>query len=485
MDIIDDKNSPTEEDQCEILAEEKSKPGPTKTRSKCKKPELANNPDKTSAENLPLKRTRQEVLGEASGSHLDKDNDDNQDSLPEPTPNKRTKMEEVNDPTVLNSTTTRPYGCPECDKTYTRKDKLKVHLLKEHGAITCKECPEHFEEHDQLVDHMKSTHGVEEILYTLPEPLNSQDTSSQSTTNQKPFGCHRCESIYGRKEKLILHLRQKHQTVLIQNKQLDTNCKACGRYLSSLQSLKRHMLKWHSVQEEEVTPKEFICHSCGKPYQSMAGLDAHLLEHFAKPFVCSVCGVCKFKTRQERKDHQLDCVLLTMTNCIAFQCVACDLFDTLDEIKEHSQAFHKGNNEDVLLNYHCKQLNCIEFYDDMSKLFEHLETHENIPCVGCSKGYKTTTLLKTHYKKAHRTESLLCTICGQKLSRFDKLAEHMWLHTGFECGQCEMVFKTRKEATQHRKEKHNGKGRNTAEQFYEVVMVEKEEEDNECERSDE
>lgn len=371
-------------------------------------------------------------------------------------------------------------------KSSIRRSKVKAHPSSKDSpktlsrSITCRECTETFYCGEALEDHLKAVHDVLEILHELPIATLSNRIDSP---NQRPFGCHICHNVtYAKRDKLVVHLRQKHKIVL-KRKPEQNVCHICDQVLSSSKSLRRHLRMKHEIDdsaEKRRKSQQFVCPTCGKTFSAMVTFDAHLQQHTPLPFLCTVCEVAAFRSRSERKEHELPCQTISSTSSVQYLCLSCNASEPLDGIDRlkghhlevHSQASSEGGKNEMKVGYSCCL--CLERLSSMPELLAHLDQHGQATCRVCSKDYANTARLKSHFVKSHcGTASLVCTECGQVLSRPDKLIEHMWTHTGFTCGVCKMVFKKRKEVQQHRREQH-GKAVLVGEVIEEEDMLEDE-----------
>lgn len=297
------------------------------------------------------------------------------------------------------------FDCHLCDKSYTRKQKLRTHLWKLHQVS---EVPD---------EQLKERPVV--ILISDADPLVDQ---------VHPFACHLCQKSYSRKDKLKLHLLKHHQV---------------------------------SKVPRMTIVAEFPCSICNKIYKTQQTYDKHQLEHNPNPFHCIICEEA-FGTRKDWRLHENQCLSLTAIGDGHHQCLSChEIFDCTEAFKVHLKtAADNCNPKEVAAvgdgnNKICDF--CGESFAGPYQLQLHREKEHvvSVDCLKCGKVFENRALLKKHMDRNHKDrQAFECTQCGQKLSRSDKLAEHMRLHTGFSCASCNVSFATRKEYVDHRRSEH-------------------------------
>ena len=91
---------------------------------------------------------------------------------------------------------------------------------------------------------------------------------------------------------------------------------------------------------------------------------------------------------------------------------------------------------------------------------QHLETHleKTIPCQECDKLFASNTLLKNHVRTVHR-KNLTCDQCDFKTNlpanlKYHKQLKHPNKEPNVQCGYCNKLFHTKRQALNHEKSNH-------------------------------
>lgn len=311
-----------------------------------------------------------------------------------------------------------------------------VEELLEHEEITEEVEVEEEESLEQLDYEIEEVveEEVEERAVDMPPPKKRKKrgpkslddsvvvvkiTEDSPKVNLNPFSCNLCSKSYSRKDKLKRHLIRDHQCFTVPSRKIIS---------------------------------EYVCSYCEKSYKTLTTFDRHLLEHDYNPFRCFICTEA-FPSRAELKIHKHRCLNLTAVGDGLFQCVSCtdsDLFDSVDDLREHMATC---NADEGSGDHKCSTC------DETFARAHHLQLHkerlhgESVSCLKCKRTFESRALLKKHFDRAHNYKrSLDCTECGKKLSRPDKLIEHMRLHTGYACNLCNLVLSNSKDYKLHRKE---------------------------------
>ncbi|XP_065076208.1 zinc finger protein 182-like [Ochlerotatus camptorhynchus] len=143
-----------------------------------------------------------------------------------------------------------PEKCPYCDKRYTNKNNVALHVQMYHldGDVqcpsTCEYCGEVYRSKVSLMHHMK--------LHTTAA------------------SCEICGKIFKERHKLRLHIQRRHE------KLKKYECHICQKKLGSLDSVQIHIKTSHSNQV-------FKCSYCSKTYSSELTHRYHEKKHVENP----------------------------------------------------------------------------------------------------------------------------------------------------------------------------------------------------------
>ncbi|XP_055614604.1 zinc finger protein 225-like [Uranotaenia lowii] len=142
-----------------------------------------------------------------------------------------------------NDPTGRPFKCEICEKTYCRKENLKLHRQREHMKIRypCEVCGKHFSTKDILSVHRK---------------LHNSDVR---------YDCDQCGAEFKSNKYLYKH-KQKHRGVK------KFICSHCGKSFLVGEYLKDH-IRIHTGE------RPFECKSCGKSFRTANHLRQHARIH--------------------------------------------------------------------------------------------------------------------------------------------------------------------------------------------------------------
>lgn len=160
------------------------------------------------------------------------------------------------------------YTCELCQKSYSRSNSLRRHLLVHTGekAYACDLCDKKFSIKSYLTAHRK---------------IHSGET---------PFGCTLCFKQFNRVSNLRAHM-------LVHTGLKPHSCEVCGKLFNLSSNLKRHMTIHSGL-------KPHVCTVCGKEFGLSSSLKEHMRVHTGEnPYKCELCGKV-FKQHSNFRRHK-------------------------------------------------------------------------------------------------------------------------------------------------------------------------------------
>ncbi|XP_055910891.1 zinc finger protein 665 [Eupeodes corollae] len=235
----------------------------------------------------------------------------------------------------------KPFPCQQCDKSYARRSRLKLHVDTKHEGVTAEKFP-------------------------CTEPG--------------------CDRIMCSKQTLRKHIKDIHNSTGAKTTSQPYICEECGKVLTSLATLKNHRFL-HTGQQP---PHE--CPQCFKRYITKNKLKEHMNRHAGiRNFVCPHCGAKK-STRTELKTH-----INYHTKEKTYPCQFCGtVFNSIGNYSRHKRIVHEG-----IKDYPCSY--CDKSFGKAETRKHHEMTHTGErphECNICHKKFIQPVALKKH-KKIH------------------------------------------------------------------------------------
>ena len=258
-------------------------------------------------------------------------------------------------------------------------------------------------------------------------------------------------------ENVMNHIEEKEKAKIKDIGRL--TCKLCCKIFASKQSMKRHMLKYHGPQTEEVKAHknnrivyQRKCPSCEKTFKYMSSLEEHIRKaHKSHPLAEYNCEQCEKKFSFERS---LKLHMKTHSKKVLECCICKNVFTRSDNLDRHKLKKHgiTNLNLDYMKNsyndgYRCPMCGA-NFAEDIEELQHHL-----IQKI-CQDINKERIIDECgNYK---------CEHCDKAFTNFSNLNEHIrWKHNtaiqSSRCPHCEKTFKWQKSLKVHIKKNHEDK----------------------------
>ncbi|XP_046408610.1 zinc finger protein OZF-like [Ischnura elegans] len=221
-----------------------------------------------------------------------------------------------------------PYTCQICQKSFTYRSTLRIHLRKHTGKkpYACRICEKSFSEKGTLKIHIR-TH-----------------------TGERPYSCYHCEKSFSAKTYLVEHIR-------IHTGEKPYTCDVCGKSFNCSRERVKH-LRTHTGE------KPYECRICKKSFAASGTLKSHIRTHTGeKPFKCNVCS-SSFGQGSALKGH-----MRVHTGEKPYSCQICKKSFTRSYSLSNHMRLHTGEKP-----YQCDI--CCKSFTKSAHLSRHMGVHK-------------------------------------------------------------------------------------------------------------
>ncbi|CAG9559087.1 unnamed protein product [Danaus chrysippus] len=178
------------------------------------------------------------------------------------------------------------FKCGFCNKTYKSRQSLKEHFRVAHSSnrklFACVTCDKRFTAKSTLMMHIKIHEGLKEFAcpdcpktYTRATYLRAHRLTHLGQQKPRPFAClyTHCDRSFATKHSLVVHIAHTHTS------ERPHKCDVCYKGFATSSGLKIH--------KESHSNREVSCSICGKKLANKRVLQKHVRAHNAQSNVIS------------------------------------------------------------------------------------------------------------------------------------------------------------------------------------------------------
>lgn len=274
----------------------------------------------------------------------------------------------------------RPYRCDQCDKRYMRSKHLarhrRTHFEKERCKqcnLSCRDLAEHMLEKHGIVFSDTDKNGIDSTDVDGHHENKSHETADvlpNETKPDKPANVETKEEQAqsdsdGANNNEHYTLNKKLKRKKVESKDAVTRCLPCNR--------KFHDIRKHWVQYHSNIDRPFECYVCHRNYKRYEHIKHHMKTHGdERNYVCHMCGDAFFLSNELRKHimyrHQTE----RPFKCTHPQCKKS--FKNMHALNVHNRT-HSGAKPFVCKHISYSGVACSEAFAALSSLRIHERKH--------------------------------------------------------------------------------------------------------------
>ncbi|CAL8099537.1 unnamed protein product [Orchesella dallaii] len=249
----------------------------------------------------------------------------------------------------------RSLPCKQCKKTFMDLRGLNQHVLKIHGSTMqypCPTCGLKFKRKFEMLIHKQKMHRI----------IRTNYISKVKALSRTEAMCHVCGEVFASRDTLQIHKKQKHKV-----RKTRLECPICFKPVIGEASLENHINAHETNTLKDVVI--FPCEVCGKNFYREYRLAMHIKYFHEGKFPCFVCN-SKCSSAKCLRSH----LETHETEKKSFFCTLCFRgFTNHQYYYIHRKVSH--NRVGCKNRYFCDKLGCVEEWESIEELNEHLKTH--------------------------------------------------------------------------------------------------------------
>lgn len=303
--------------------------------------------------------------------------------------------------------------------------------------------------------------------------FNNEPESDSDPDTPRKYKCNLCDkrfktsqTLYNHKRKRIcdkyvkigpksndIFIKTESDDVKISIKKQKFKCTACGKTLTGITSIQRHMLT-HTGE------KNYTCHTCKRSFGLKSSLKKHLASHREKDYKCSICDKIltseKFLKNHEQQHIDENKFVCDICDCRfglesslkrhqithkekQHMCKFCNKFFTTERFLENHLPKHDEEHQ-----YFCKVCNASFGLESSLKRHQYSHKEKQYRCKVCQKDFTTKKYLLNHQIQHNEIKEFSCDICGATFGLETNLRRHEVKHKAdfrkYSCEFCPRVF---------------------------------------------